>query len=203
MDDKYNEPLPFDTALHQACLKGALDHVQRIIEAGKDVNGIVPYLRYLPKSKLSIQNIPHIDLMNASPLHAATLTGHFDIVQYLISHEALVNTRTKYQQISDLLNEKMKHATPLHLAIRFQRQDIAEYLLENGANPTMLASYRYYDEQVSIKYSGLNALHCSCIWNCPKIRDFLLRTHGSLAQQVTNQNKSYRELLSDRICQDR
>lgn len=61
---------------------------------------------------------------DSTPLWAAMIVNHFEIIQLLVEMGADVNVR-----------EKKRGDTPLHAALVEGRKDIAQYLLDHGADP--------------------------------------------------------------------
>jgi hypothetical protein len=95
------------TPLHVAALGGDMAEVNRLVEAGADVNAVSVY--------------------QATPLHWAVQGSSVkpDILSYLVKHGADVNAKN------------MWGATPLHLTSSFGNVPATRRLLELGADPTV------------------------------------------------------------------
>lgn len=90
--------------LDKSAWYGSLGTVQNLIASGVDVNSINKNVGY-------------------APLHWATLSGHFELVQYLIEQGADIEACTEDGD------------TPLHLSVKYEHLDIFQYLLDVGATP--------------------------------------------------------------------
>jgi len=62
------------------------------------------------------------DWDDLTPLHLAAFHGHKDVVEFLLAHEAEVNSKTT------------AGLTPLHMAAQIGNQGVMEVLLAHGAN---------------------------------------------------------------------
>jgi hypothetical protein len=88
--------------LHEAAIKGDLDQVRILVQAGHDID----------KQRDGL-----------TPLHFACARGHFNVVEYLIEHDADVNAKSSSMR------------TPLHYATENGHAGVVEMLLARGANP--------------------------------------------------------------------
>jgi len=122
------------------------DLLRILIEQGFDVNAVgilggTPLTHAIRWGKLDAArallrlgadpNPPGTPVVFWSPLHYAAVTGHSDMVAYLIDARAAVSG------ISDTLSptgEGMPDQTPLHLASMLGHGDIIQLLLEAGAD---------------------------------------------------------------------
>ena len=91
------------TSLHGLVAKGDFEAARKLIEQGADIEAKDPGT-------------------GASVLHYAVMRGNPDILQYLLSKGADVNSRTK------------NGTTPLHTAVLYNRYEVAEMLLNKGAD---------------------------------------------------------------------
>lgn len=103
-DSKGNHPL------YWACAKGFLHMVEKLCDAGADVNGYQ-----------SDENA-----VGHSPLHGAVFSGNLEIVEYLLSKGAHV----------DVPNPS--HGTALYIAVEKDYTQLAKYLLNCGADPNSI-----------------------------------------------------------------
>lgn len=92
--------------LYWACAKGFLHMVEKLCDAGADVNGYQTD-----------------EVVGLSPLHGAVFSGKIEIVEFLLKKGAHV----------DVLNKS--HGTALYLAVEKDYTQLAKYLLNNGADP--------------------------------------------------------------------
>src|SRR5215469_13205715 len=67
-----------DRPIHVACIRGALDDVLALVEAGADVNAAGD--------------------LGYTPLHHASSDGHYKIVEVLLSHGADVTAKNEFGQ---------------------------------------------------------------------------------------------------------
>ncbi|TID13882.1 hypothetical protein CANINC_004830 [Pichia inconspicua] len=93
------------TQLQRMCAKGNIEEVERLLDAGSDVNDA--------------------DFAGITPLHEAALEGHLEIVELLIKHGANINVQSG----------QMDKDTPLIDAVSNLHYKVAKCLLQNGANP--------------------------------------------------------------------
>ncbi|CAG8955662.1 hypothetical protein HYFRA_00010926 [Hymenoscyphus fraxineus] len=96
--------------LYWACAKGHIKMVDKLCNAGADVNGY--------------QNDD--EAVGLSPLHGAVLSGKMEIVEYLLTKGAIVDT------------PNLSHGTALYLAVEKDYAQIAKQLMKNGANPNSI-----------------------------------------------------------------
>jgi hypothetical protein len=60
---------------------------------------------------------------DTTPLLSATYAGQLEVVKYLLSQGAVINTR-----------DNVYHYTPLHAAVHIRNHEIAKYLISSGAD---------------------------------------------------------------------
>jgi ankyrin repeat protein len=119
------------SSLHVATLKGNIDIVHRLLEAGSN-----PNIRTVTDSVYNDNDIDELDddltdtivsklrgLGNKTPLHIAAKEGLFDIGQLLVAYGADTNT----------LDAGL--CTPLHWSANKGDEKFVRLLLENNANP--------------------------------------------------------------------
>ena len=97
-----------DSPLHRACEKGYLSVVQKLIQAGADVNLCI-----------NDQQL----LFGDAPMHRAAKQGHADVVKFLVDSGA------KMEIVNDDTN------TPMHLAAYVGRVEVVQYLVMAGTHP--------------------------------------------------------------------
>ncbi|CAG8980794.1 hypothetical protein HYALB_00003719 [Hymenoscyphus albidus] len=154
--------------LYWACAKGHIKMVDKLCNAGADVNGY--------------QNDD--EAVGLSPLHGAVLSGKMEIVEYLLTKGAIVDT------------PNLSHGTALYLAVEKDYAQIAKQLMKNGANPNSIGGDdvlplnaaaqngnleliqllvhqgSYID--CDIEYSWGNALGVASYYGHPKVVKYLL-----------------------------
>ena len=92
--------------LHQACCKGHLEGVKKLIQLNADVNAT--------------------DEMQRTPLHYACWSGSVEIVQVLLQCNADV--------LKNIDSKDSDGYTPLHFAIEAGNAEVAKLLLKNGCS---------------------------------------------------------------------
>ena len=97
-----------DSPLHRASEKGYLSVVQKLIQAGADVNLCI-----------NDQQL----LFGDAPMHRAAKQGHADVVKFLVDSGA------KMEIVNDDTN------TPMHLAAYVGRVEVVQYLVMAGTHP--------------------------------------------------------------------
>lgn len=101
--------------LHISAAKGATESVDKLINAGANVNAINSH--------------------GWAPLHVAAFVGQIAIVEALLNAGANPDETPKESYESRYVLENCSGATPLHFAAYFGHQDIVDALLAAGANP--------------------------------------------------------------------
>ncbi|XP_033763768.1 ankyrin-3-like [Pecten maximus] len=89
-------------AIHCACIGGNVEVVKILYRAGSAIHAA--------------------DELGQHPLHIAAKLGHVDVVRYLLSRSAHINSSKTFEV----------HATPLHLAIQAGQLGSVEALLDSG-----------------------------------------------------------------------
>uniref|UniRef100_A0A8I6GLV4 Ankyrin repeat domain-containing protein 1 n=1 Tax=Rattus norvegicus TaxID=10116 RepID=A0A8I6GLV4_RAT len=98
------------TALHRACLEGHLAIVEKLMEAGAQIEFRDMRSSASPNSLLS------------TALHVAVRTGHYECAEHLIACEADLNAKDR------------EGDTPLHDAVRLNRYKMIRLLMTFGAD---------------------------------------------------------------------
>ena len=146
---------PKATPLYYAALCGfrdlveslAIKHPRDVIATGGSYD--TPFHASLAKKEVDTAlvllkrgaNINSLDYGGRSPLHAASLSGHCEVVKFLLEHQAVVD-----------IQEKHTPTTPSCLAAKYGEQEICRLLLKHGANLELPSS------------DGWTPLH-SAAWN--------------------------------------
>ena len=94
-----------DSPLHRACEKGYLTIVQKLIQAGADVNQCI---------------CDYSLLFGDSPMHRAAKEGHVDCVKFLVDSGAKM----------EIQNDDSN--TPMHVAAYVGRDEVVQYLVMAG-----------------------------------------------------------------------
>ncbi|KAG8552345.1 hypothetical protein GDO81_004482 [Engystomops pustulosus] len=126
------------TALHRACSEGHLAIVEKLIDAGADLEfrdmlessaihwtcrgGSVEVLKLLLNKGAKINAK---DKLLSTPLHVAVRTGQYDCAEHLIACEA------------DLNAKDLEGDTPMHDGVRLNRYKMMRLLILYGANLTI------------------------------------------------------------------
>ncbi|XP_035669982.1 NF-kappa-B inhibitor epsilon-like isoform X2 [Branchiostoma floridae] len=145
------------TPLHHACLRGNGSLVQALTTP---VSSTEVKHRHLGQLQRIPQNLEQRDYEGFTCLHLAASERHYDIVQYLVSIGADVNSqdgksgrtalhhaveRNDIQMVKALLfgcgaqvdTQMYNSCTPLHLAVGRRHQEITSFLIQAGANPNL------------------------------------------------------------------
>jgi len=126
------------TPLILAAIRGELEIVKTLINAGADVNqanegGLTPLhcavnKNYAEMVRFLIEkeaNVNAVTSKGSSCLHWAALNKHLDLCKLLIRHKAKINAKA------------INGFTPLHMAAYSDAADIITLLLENGADASI------------------------------------------------------------------
>ena len=156
------------TPLILACRNNSISNAKLLLGAGVDVNAQVS-LSYTALKVVCNFKIPNKDLVELlvqfgaqfvipgekmTALSIATINGHTDIVQYLVSEGAPVNAPNE------------DGSTSLMCACRNKHSEIVNFLLSHGADPNMQ------------DHNNSTALHSAC-YNQMTVGVELLLAHGA------------------------
>lgn len=138
-ESRLNLDTVFGTWLHFAASEGKLDVVERLVERGLDVNR-------------------RSGIDDATPISEAALSGHLDIVEYLLKHGATLD-----------VGEPERN--PLFGCIQHGHSDVAKLLIDSGIDIRV----KYTGENMK----GMDALRFAREWGRDDIAKLLIEKLGS------------------------
>lgn len=140
------------TPLHAAAFVGDVDLADVLFAKGADLNASIkvekPSRAFRSERPASLRyELKATD--GSTPLHYASANGHLDVVTFLISNGAKVNSR-----------DKIGGWTPLHLAASSGHREVVRLLLKSGAdlNARDIDGYTASELAKQAKYDSIVAL---------------------------------------------
>jgi ankyrin repeat protein len=192
----------------KACMLGDLPKVKQYIEEKHiDINKVVDRIEYIPLTPRISKNPEQqeIYLESASAIHVATLSGHDDIVEYLISKNVNLDVPGNYVIKDPPVKQWLLDSTPLHLSLFSCYPDITDSLLEAGADPHKKMNFEYENsdhDRFNEQHSGITALHCAALWSDEDTCGMLIEMDDSLCDELSNEGRRYTEMSDHATAQD-
>jgi ankyrin repeat protein len=139
-------------------------------------------------------------LENATLLHLAALSGHQEIVKYLLIRKIALDVPANYILRDHPVKQYLMKSTALHFALFSSEFEIAELILTSGADPTLKMDFTYENSdftEFNEAQKGINALHCAALWNDRETMDMILSYNSSLELVKTDDGKTYFDLANN------
>lgn len=190
-------------ALCEACMLNNLIKLKfYLINKKIDINTRVHNIKYLPPSSRVSKNTGEheMTLENATLLHLAALSGHQEIVKYLLIRKIALDVPANYILRDHPVKQYLMKSTALHFALFSSEFEIAELILTAGADPTLKMDFTYENSdftEFNEAQKGINALHCAALWNDRETIDMVLSYNSSLELVKTDDGKTYFDLANN------